>query len=157
MEDENKYNPHIALKAFKKVVSYALIRLEKSDKDKFIINSIPFPLLGLMKSVLWVYPVYMNDKVDGDVAYIKFYASASTDDNPNDVEKLCKLFPSKYKEEIKKLFYYNYVTKRGNLKKTDDACSVVIDTEESRRSVGSDGFSDTVDSIEIRITIKLKL
>ena len=38
LEDENKYNPHIALKAFKKVVSYALNRLEKSDKDKFIIN-----------------------------------------------------------------------------------------------------------------------
>ena len=157
LEDENNYNPHIALKAFKKVVIYALNRIEKTNKDKFIINSIPFPLLGLKKSTLWVYPVYMNDEVDGDVMYIKFYACASMDDNPNDVEKLYKLFPSKYKGEIKKLFYYNYVTKRGDLKKTDDACSIVINTEESRHSAGFDRFNDTLDSIEIRITIKLKL
>ena len=158
LEDENKYNPHIALKAFKKVVSYALIRLEKSDKDKFIINSIPFPLLGLKKPVLWVYPVYMNDEVDGDVAYIKFYAAADMDNgDPDDIAKLYKLFPDKYIKEIKKLFYYNYVTKRGNLKNTSDACSINIDTEGSRHSVGFDSFSDTLDSIEIRITIKLKL
>ena len=158
LEDENKYNPHIALKAFKKVVTYALNRIEKSDKDKFIINSIPFPLLGLKKPILWVYPVYMNDKVDGDVMYIKFYAAADMDNSdPDDIAKLYKLFPDKYKKEIEKLFYYNYVTKRGNLKYTGDACSINIDTEGSRHSSGLDSFNDSLDSIEIRITIKLKL
>ena len=49
LEDENKYNPHIGLKAFKKVVSYALFRLEKSDKDKFIID------YGCNKAVLTKY------------------------------------------------------------------------------------------------------
>ena len=75
----------------------------------------------------------------------------------DDIAKLYKLFPDKYKREIEKLFYYNYVTKRGNLKYTGDACSINIDTEGSRHSSGLDSFNDSLDSIEIRITIKLKL
>ena len=156
LEDENKYNPHIALKAFKKVVIYALNKIEKTDKDKFYIYG-SFPLLGLKKSEILVKPIYMNDKVDDDVMYIKFYAHADMDNDPDDITKLYKLFPDKYKREIKELFYYNYITKRSNLKKTDDACSIAIDTEGSRHSVGFDSFNDTLDSIEIRITIKLKL
>lgn len=157
LEDENKYNPHIALKAFKKVVIYALNRIEKTGKDKFIIDNVPFPLLGLKKSELWVYPMFMNDKIDGDIMYIKFHACAYMDGDPGDIVKLHKLFPEEHKKEIEKLIYYNYITKRGNLKNTNDGCHVSIKTEESRRGVGIDRFVDTLENIEINITLKLKL